>query len=124
MELYSPIEEFSYNVNQQAFIFQLTNSPNQVWLKVPEFDVVCYIERYTQCKLEKHVLIWKINPKTAELHGSPQHFEGKINDCSYCGKHAFSMCCGCNYEYYCTNDCQSADWKRHREHCSKNLKKD
>ncbi|KAJ7232474.1 hypothetical protein B0H12DRAFT_1239621 [Mycena haematopus] len=39
---------------------------------------------------------------------------GKIQDSSHCRR-----CSGCNIHYYCSSDCQIADWKHggHRDHC-------
>lgn len=42
-----------------------------------------------------------------------------IYDCSHCHKQGgdFKKCARCKYTRYCSRECQSADWKKHKTEC-------
>jgi len=38
--------------------------------------------------------------------------------CSVCQTAARSICSNCRSEYYCSRECQTKDWKLHKQHCN------
>ena len=42
--------------------------------------------------------------------------------CVVCNKSALLVCGKCKAVYYCTGDCQRADWKQHKHTCDKTIK--
>ena len=40
-----------------------------------------------------------------------------IPRCRLCGKQNVKICTGCEKAWYCSQDCHSKDWLRHREFC-------
>lgn len=43
----------------------------------------------------------------------------EITDCQYCGNSEETLrCSGCHRTYYCSEECQHADWDRHQRFCS------
>jgi hypothetical protein len=50
-------------------------------------------------------------------------FNGSINEfltlCTACGKESTAKCGGCKKSYYCSGNCQKADWSSHKLTCKK-----
>lgn len=42
----------------------------------------------------------------------------ELQKCGKCSKDANSICTNCKSIYYCSRDCQKADWKNHKKNCS------
>lgn len=41
-----------------------------------------------------------------------------MEDCKKCGKESAKNCCtGCKITFYCSKECQVADWKTHKSQC-------
>lgn len=41
----------------------------------------------------------------------------KVSLCGYCSKEATNFCSRCKAVYYCSEKCQKADWKNHKQSC-------
>lgn len=48
--------------------------------------------------------------------------EDGINTCAKCGKPATEKCGDCKKIFYCSKECQSTDWKKHKHQCNPILK--
>ena len=67
-------------------------------------------------KILKNSLPWKIGVKDARAL-----LQGMYKKCHVCAKTYTCMpwCGKCNRVYYCTRDCQAADFVKHRKKCVK-----
>lgn len=56
---------------------------------------------------------------TSDLHKeiSTQMRSQSLNACAKCHKPASNRCSGCKKVYYCSGDCQHADWQKHKGAC-------
>ncbi|KAJ7155111.1 hypothetical protein C8R46DRAFT_1356365 [Mycena filopes] len=73
---------------------------------------------------EKFTPVVKLRLGALEFFHSPQWISSKVCENMECFKLAekvkFKTCSGCDYLYYCSPECQKADWKAgHRQWCPK-----
>ena len=58
------------------------------------------------------------NDKKRKAKKAKKTAERKTRICSICATPTRNLCNGCRKIYYCSTECQSSDWKKHKKICS------
>ena len=57
------------------------------------------------------------NDKKRKAKKAKKNAERKTRICSICATPTRNICNGCRLIYYCSTECQSSDWKKHKKIC-------
>jgi hypothetical protein len=83
------------------------------------FSSDSFIEKSTESKQKNEEELKKYKVFPYELKSFVNDLFGH---CNYCRKSADKHCQGCKKVAYCSVDCQSAEWKKHKKYCKKRKK--
>lgn len=76
-------------------------------------NLAVQLEKVTNQDLSKEEQVRALCSKTDNV------LDKIIHKCVKCGQNATQRCSGCKKVYYCSTDCQKADWSTHKSNCNK-----